>query len=235
MVVLAGGFGTRLRPAVGDLPKPLAPVGDRPFLDLQIHHWVRQGARSFMFLLHYRADAMIAFLEGARSGLPRDVELRWSVEPAPLGTGGAVAHAVREWRLAGDFLVTNADTWLAAGIGHMLRARSPALGVVHVADSARYGSVQVAPGGKVSGFVEKSSARGGGWINAGLYRLNAALFAGGNDGAYSLETTLFPALVNEGQLQAVELPGEFIDIGVPDDYRRFCERAAMLEVDAKWS
>lgn len=235
LVVLAGGFGTRLRPAVGDVPKPLAPVGDRPFLELQLRHWLHQGMSSFLFLLHYRAEMMIAFLESARRSLLRDAEVRWLIEAVPLGTGGAVAQAVRELSPADDFLVTNADTWLTAGIPEMLAVAAPAMGVVEVADAARYGSVHCGADGIVTGFVEKDSARGSDWINAGLYRLNASLFRAWDGGAFSLEGTLFPALVAERRLRAVPLPGQFIDIGVPDDYRRFCDQSGSLEVEARWS
>ena len=90
MFVLAGGFGTRLQSVV-EVPKALAPVGDVPFLRLQIEHWIAQGLNSFVFLLHYQADLIINFLEIEKTSLLKDCEVQWLVEPKPMGTGGAIA------------------------------------------------------------------------------------------------------------------------------------------------
>jgi hypothetical protein len=90
LLVLAGGFGTRLRTAIGDVPKPLAPVGDAPFLKYLVERWVEQGARRFVFLLHHHADQMIAFVEGERRhGALRQCDASWVVETTALGTGGS--------------------------------------------------------------------------------------------------------------------------------------------------
>jgi NDP-sugar pyrophosphorylase family protein len=86
LLVFAGGFGTRLRSAVSDVPKPMAPVGDCPFLHYQIKNWIRQGVKSFIFLLHYEADTIIDYLTSERQGLFKSCDLEWLVEPEPLGT-----------------------------------------------------------------------------------------------------------------------------------------------------
>ena len=74
MLVLAGGFGTRLQSAVSLAPKALAPVGDIPFLQFQLEHWVRQGIKSFVFLLHHQANLIKDFLDGPASGILRDCQ-----------------------------------------------------------------------------------------------------------------------------------------------------------------
>jgi D-glycero-alpha-D-manno-heptose 1-phosphate guanylyltransferase len=222
LLVLAGGFGTRLRSAVPELPKPLAPIVGKPFLHYQIENWVGQGVRRITFLLHHQAALIEHFLETLR-GTPAiaGCELRTLTEAVPLGTGGAVSFAVRTLGLSQPFLVTNADTWLGSGIVRAQEAAAPALAVIHVEDSGRYGAVRVANNQRVEAFEEKCANASAGWINAGLYHLPAQLFQDWNGESYSLERELFPGLAKAGNLSAAPLATEFIDIGIPADYFRF--------------
>lgn len=222
LLVLAGGFGTRLKSVVSDLPKPLAPVGTVPFLQYQVEHWVEQGVRSFAFLLHHQADLIARFLDEHRQGSLRGCEVQAIVEPTPLDTGGAVAYAVRQLRLDGEFLVTNADTWLGAGLRELERAGADAMAVVGQPDVSRYGQVEFDGRGYVKAFREKGDASGQGWINAGLCALRADHFKTWDGGRLSLEREVFPRLLAAGTLRAVPLESDFIDIGVPEDYERFC-------------
>ena len=144
------------------------------------------------------------------------------VEPSPMGTGGAVAYAVRELELHGDFLVTNADTWLGAGIRELTVSMAPAMAVVRVDDSSRYGRVQFDDSLRVTAFSEKNTVGGPGWINAGLSRLRADIFHNWDGYQFSLERQTFPDLAQRGELRAIAIKPNFIDIGIPDDYQRFC-------------
>ena len=223
MLVLAGGFGTRLQSAVPGIPKPLAPVNDVPFLRLQIEHWVEQGVRSFVFLLHHQASMIIDFLQAEQSASLSGIDVQWLVEPDPLGTGGALAHAVNELKLTDDFLATNADTWLGAGIKEVMLAGASGMAVVRVPNAGRYGRVELNNEDYgIDYFAEKSATDSAGWINAGLCCLTPTHFLNWNRLPFSLETDLFPALVAKGKLYAVPLETDFIDIGVPEDYFRFC-------------
>ena len=222
LLVLAGGFGTRLRPAVADVPKPLAPVAGRPYLHYLDESWIAQGVTAITFLLHYQAEVMTAFVkqqqqDGPLKGCAVDVV----VEPAPVGTGGAIAYAVQKLGIKGDFLVANADTWLGDGIRALASATVPAMAMIEVVDTGRYGNVDIRDG-KVQGFREKQERRGRGWINAGLYHLSSDLFDAWNGSPYSIERDVFPSLAQGGHLTAVALNTDFIDIGVPEDYFRFC-------------
>lgn len=222
LLVLAGGFGTRLKTAVADVPKALAPVGEVPFLHLQLEHWIEQGLREFTFLLHHQADQIIAFLQGQKEGLLNGCQADWLIEPVPMDTGGALAHAVKALDLNNDFLMTNADTWLCGGIDEMMQSPSPAMAVVNLPDVSRYGQVHYDLHQRVTAFTEKTDQCATGWINAGLCHLDAALFHDWNGLPFSLERNLFPKLVQARNLTAVPLHTDFIDIGVPDDYHRFC-------------
>ncbi len=222
MLVLAGGFGTRLRSAVSEVPKPLAPVMNRPYLHYLIESWMAQGVGRLTFLLHHQADLIRAFLQSLQNeGRLKDCQITTLTEPQPLGTGGAIAYAVRELEMTGPFLIANADTWLGHGIEQVAATRAPAIAIVLLANSERYGRVRT-ESGRVVSFEEKQSIIGRGWINAGLYHLQADFFGDWDGKPFSLERELFPKLADSGDLSAVPLQTEFIDIGIPKDYFRFC-------------
>ena len=221
-MVLAGGFGTRLRKAVPHHPKPLALVNGRPFLGYLLEQWQSIGIRSFIFLLHHQADKIISFLESGESGLSKESCWDSIVEPYPLGTGGSIANAIRVKSLQKSFLVANADTWLGASMADLFKVPAPSMGVIKVPNTQRFGTVKLDKSGMVAGFAEKKSVRGIGLINAGVYHLTPELFANWNGEAFSLEKYFFPDMAKQRLLSAVPMHGDFIDIGIPDDYHRFC-------------
>ncbi len=227
LLVLAGGFGTRLKSAVADVPKALAPIGDVPFLQLQLERWRAQGLREFAFLLYHQADQIISFLQAQQGGLLKDCQVDCLIEPVPMDTGGALAHAVKTLGLKDDFLTTNADTWLGGGIVEMMQSAAPAMAVVYRADVSRYGQVHFNDDQRISAFAEKNDQCAAGWINAGLCHLDADLFKNWDGQPFSLERDQFATLVQNRRLTAVPLhKTDFIDIGVPADYNRFCRWVA---------
>lgn len=224
-IVLAGGLGTRLRSVVQDLPKCLAPVDGRPFLEIQLETLAAQGVGRFILSLGYLAplveQAARAFRLADRIGVV--------VEPQALGTGGAVLHAMQSTGTA-EALVANGDTHLEAPLAAMLEPLAAAQGeqlrmaVVPVPDRQRFGGVVLGEDGTVEGFAEKGR-QGPGPINAGLYRVGRAAFEGFEPGStFSMENDVFPRLVARRALKAAPLEGSFIDIGVPDDYFAFCRQ-----------
>ena len=226
LLVLAGGFGTRLRPVVSDVPKALAPIGDVPFLQLQIENWLAQGLREFTFLLHHQADLIIDFLMANEALLLKDCKVDWLIEPVPLDTGGAIANAVKKLDVENDFLMANADTWLGGGIFELMQSSAPAMAVVKLSDVSRYGRVHFDREHRVTAFGEKTDQCTAGWVNAGLCYLNAELFNNWDGEPFSLERDLFLGLAQNSRLTAVPLQTDFIDIGIPADYRRFCRWVA---------
>ena len=223
-IVLAGGLGTRLRSAVGDRPKCLAPVGRRPFIDIQIDALLAAGIDDVILSLGYGADTVVQALAATAAARP----VRYVIEPNLLGTGGAIAHVMDTLKLD-ETLVANGDTYLSGDIGGMLAPLRRAQGelfriaVVHVSERSRFGGVQVGANGQVEGFIDKGR-QGPGVINAGLYRLCREAMPGKRSGAYSLETEVLPALVAMGAVTALAVHGSFTDIGVPADYFQFCEQ-----------
>jgi D-glycero-alpha-D-manno-heptose 1-phosphate guanylyltransferase len=226
LLVLAGGLGTRLKTVITDVPKALAPIDNVPFLKLQLEHWVAQGLREFTFLLYYQADQIIAFLQAQKGGLLKDCQVDWLIESAPMDTGGAIAHAVKTLHIKDDFLMTNADTWLGGGIHELMQSAAPAMAVVNLTNVSRYGQVHFDHAQRIIAFTEKKDQSLAGWINAGLCHLDADLFMNWDGQPFSLERDLFATLVQNHRLTAVPLQTDFIDIGVPPDYHRFCRWVA---------
>jgi len=223
LMVLAGGFGTRLRSIVSDVPKPLAPVAGEPFIVHLIEHWVGQGVVDFIFLLHYEAAKIESMLNELklRSELS-GVTFRVVIENTPLGTGGAILNAIDVLGITEAFLVANADTWLGSGVEKLSAMESSALAAVYVSNSQRYGSLQF-EGDKISAFQEKLDSVDQGYVNSGLYHLLPGVFHGFKVGSnFSIEDEIFPLLVSKRNLEVVKLDESFIDIGIPEDYLKYC-------------
>lgn len=219
--VLAGGLGTRLRPRFGDLPKPLAPVGGQPFLARQLA-WLRdRGVREAVVLAGYGAEQL---REAVGDGESLGVSLAWSVEPEPLGTGGALKLA--QSHVGGPAIVANGDTMGDADPWRLERDRWErgmlgAVALYHVEDARSRGRVECAPDGRITTFVEKDETfDGGAWVNGGLYAFAPALWRELPEGKSSLERDTLPRLAGEGHLLGVRCDGRFWDIGTPEDHAR---------------
>jgi len=218
-IVLAGGYGTRLRARVSDVPKPMAPIAGRPFLEFVLDRVQRAGCRHVVLATGYLHEVIEAHFGNQYRGM----SLQYSVETQPLGTGGAVLKALNSLPDTPS-LVMNGDTWLDQDLGAFVTwacARKPADCVMlrRVDDIARYGSVAL-EGERITRFGEKLGS-GPGLINAGIYWLNPGSF----DRypfpvSFSLENDHFQAHLADLQLRGMVTDAPFIDIGVPEDYDR---------------
>ena len=223
-IILAGGLGTRLRTVVTDLPKCLAPIGGRPFLAIQIAQLKQAGINDVVLSLGHLADKVIH--EITQGHLGEDV--RFVVENHALGTGGAIRYAMNTLGLD-EVLVVNGDTYIEGDLDPMLTSLNREarelfrMALVSVNDRQRFGSVEINDTGYVGGILEKGQ-EGPGLINGGLYRLCSAVFDKYPTGSFSLEADLLPLLVARGCVSGYCIAGQFIDIGVPEDYMRFCDR-----------
>lgn len=220
-VLLVGGMGTRLRSVVQSTPKPLAVVGERPFLELLVRQLCNQNIRRLVMCTGYRAQQIEQDLG---DGHFWDVTIEYSREPEPLGTAGAVKFAEPFLREVSDFLVMNGDSFMEMDFGQLIRFHRKSGGVATMAvfrtgNEMRYGTVQVRSDGLVSGFAEKTSADPKGLVNAGVYVFNRRILERIPEGPSSLERDVFPKLLTQG-VYALEQQGVFIDIGTPEDYAR---------------
>ncbi len=212
--ILCGGFGTRLRPVIGESQKAVAEVAGRPFLEFVVGALVRAGLRDLVFCTHYQSSQVEQVVERLRG----DPGLRLEVvrEPRPLGTGGAVVHAMRSLEYRGRLLALNADTYLDAEAYRAAAASEPpSLVVTRVDDCMRYGAVQVDASMLVTALKEKGTP-GPGWISAGVYGLDSDTLGGFMNQELSMEKDVLPRLVSARRLRAVVYEGPFVDIGTPE-------------------
>ena len=217
-VVLAGGLGTRLKTRVPDAPKVLAEVLGRPFVLHLLDRLAEAGLRRVVLCTGYKAEAV----ERAVGGQYRSLSVRFSREPAPLGTGGALRLALPLLD-SGVVLALNGDSFVEADLTAFVRwfegTEAPAaLLLTEVADASRFGLVRPGPGEEIAGFEEKRAGAGRGLINAGVYlfrRETLGLIPPGR--AFSLERELFPRLACKGLL-GFRGGGRFIDIGTPESF-----------------
>lgn len=219
-LILAGGLGTRLRSVVADRAKPVAEVGDRPFVLWMMKHLARTGRISRFVLCtgHLSATVQIR-LGGALDGIP----VVYSEEDRPLGTGGALRQALRTYGSRGNVVALNGDSYLGLNLSAMLarfdsRQTDFMLALARVPSTARYGRVELS-GGRIIQFREKG-VDGAGWINAGVYLLSPAGCRQLRDApeVCSLEGDVLPSAMAGGRLRGYRSRARFIDIGVPADY-----------------
>jgi NDP-sugar pyrophosphorylase family protein len=195
----------------------LAPVAGRAFLDLLLDRLARQGFRRVVLLLGYRADAVQAHLADHRR---RDLAIETTVEPSPLGTGGAIRAALPLLR-SDPVLVLNGDSVVgfdaAAFIAAHRVAGAPAtLLCAEVADMSRYGGLDVDAAGRLLRFVEKRPEPRPGLINAGVYLLGRAFLealTAGNGSSFERDVL---ERQPPGALATYRADGPFLDIGTPE-------------------
>ena len=217
-VILAGGYGTRLRQVVSDVPKPMAPIGGRPFLELQLRMLERQGFEHVVLAVGYLGHMIMSHF-GDRLG---HLKLSYTVEDSPLGTGGAIQTALRSCRRDRVF-VLNGDTYLEFECDTADSLwQSDRCGVIvgrALPDTARYGRL-VTAGGWVTGMTEKGDG-GPGIVNAGCYVLaREQLAAVDHSMPFSFEADYLAHILPTAPFHLCETSGLFIDIGVPEDFAR---------------
>lgn len=228
-VLLVGGRGTRLRSVLPSTPKPLASLGDKPFLDLLIRQLRHQGICRIVMCIGYLGDQIEKKFS---DGNDWNVAISYSREENPLGTAGALKHAESQIGHADQFLVMNGDSFLEFDLSQLIQFHREHSGIATVAvrrvqNAARYGTVQSDYGGRVTRFTEKLGADVPGVINAGVYLFSRAILDFIPEGSSSLEKDVLPQLLDLG-VYALEQPGMFIDIGTPEDYSRAQDLADQL-------
>lgn len=225
-VILAGGLGSRLHTILKDVPKPIAPVGNRSFLEFELENMKRNGINDFIFCVHHMSDKIIDYFgDGRRFG----IKIEYSVEESPLGTGGAIG-LLRD-RLHEAFLVLNGDTYLELELQkciekHISSNATATMAVIKVKDSSRYGHVETDHNGCVVRFCEKDTRlMENQQINAGLYVLEPEIFDYIPQNEFvSFEKEVLPSLLkNNKKIITYPYVENFFDIGIPDDYYSFLQ------------
>ena len=220
-VILVGGEGTRLRPITSRVPKPVAPVVERPFVSYILDNLARHGVTRAVFSTGFLAEAIEAEIgDGSRYGL----EVAYAVEDEPLGTAGAIANCESKLR-DGSFFVFNGDVLSDVDLSALaaLHVEKGGMGTIFltpVEDPRRYGVVELDDEARISSFLEKpSDYEGTALINAGVYVLEPEVLEMVPRGKlFSIERGVFPQLAQAGSLYGYAARGYWRDIGTPDSY-----------------
>ncbi len=219
-IVLAGGLGTRLRSAVPDLPKCMAPVNGKPFIAYVTSYLQQQGIKKFIFALGYKSEAFDVFLKENFA----DDQYSISIEQEPLGTGGAIRLAC-EQVVQENVLITNGDTLFkidvaALGAQHESATASCTLALKPMQHFERYGVVELDENSRVKRFREKQYYADG-LINGGIYALNAKAFLHEPlPSRFSFEKDYLEKFYQARMICGVIQDAYFIDIGIPEDYQK---------------
>jgi D-glycero-alpha-D-manno-heptose 1-phosphate guanylyltransferase len=217
-IVLAGGLGTRLRQAVADVPKPMAPIAGRPFLEILLESIAQKGFSGAVLSLGFMAEKISTHFGTQFAGL----DIAYVVEDTPLGTGGATRLA-SEACTEDHVYIFNGDTYLDLEVEPLEKQwqanRRPIVVGRQVLDTARYGRL-VRDGERITSFAEKGTS-GLGLINAGCYVLATDTLARFPlNQAFSIEADYLVPEVTRAMVDVFVSQGMFIDIGIPEDYSR---------------
>jgi D-glycero-alpha-D-manno-heptose 1-phosphate guanylyltransferase len=219
-IVLAGGLGTRLRAAVPDLPKCMAPVNGRPFLSYIIDYYSSLGVEKFIFALGYKHEVIVGWIKKQYPAL----NVEYAIEKEPLGTGGAIQLAVEKAREK-DLLIINGDTLFKIDLPmltsfHEKNASACTLALKPLKDFERYGVVEINEEGLITRFKEKKHYQEG-LINGGAYLLNVGRFRQQKrPSVFSFEKDYLERCYTFMPMYGCVQEGYFIDIGIPEDFEK---------------
>jgi D-glycero-alpha-D-manno-heptose 1-phosphate guanylyltransferase len=216
-LILCGGLGTRLRSVTGDTPKVMAEVQGEPFLDFLIRYLIRQGARRVILCAGYKAESLAAHYKEKF----REIEIELSIEPSPLGTGGAFKNAEKLVRQDTVFGL-NGDCFTPVKYAEMLafhesRSALITLAGVRVQGNKDFGTIVLNGRDEVTAFREKFETPDEQYISAGVYCFRRELFARMPSAKFSIEYDLFPRLIGD-RFFGFRVDAPFIDIGTPERF-----------------
>jgi mannose-1-phosphate guanylyltransferase len=236
-VILAGGFGTRLRPLSCTRPKILFPVVNKPLLQWTFERLARNSIKEVVMAVFFQTEAYIKHHRVPRQG----VQLFYSHDPfrKPLGTGGSIKKAERLIGRDSQFMTLNGDIFADVNYAEMFKKHRQYGGVATMAlyrmkNPSRYGVAVLSEDSQITSFIEKPrpGTISSGFINAGVYALSPEIFDYIPEGrAVSIEHEVFPRLAKENRLYGYVFEGLWLDIGKPEDYLEINKR--MLDSSAE--
>lgn len=220
-IILAGGLGTRLRSAVADLPKCMAPVHGTPFISFVIDYLKKEGIENFIFSLGYKSEAIISYTDTAY----KELHKKYVIETKQLGTGGAIKASCKE-TTEENVIVVNGDTLFTIDINrlsqfHATHTADCTIALKEMLDFDRYGAVELNSDNSIKAFKEKQFCNKG-TINGGVYALTVSnILADACPEVFSFEKDWLEKNTGIKKLYGVVNDKYFIDIGIPADYQRF--------------
>jgi D-glycero-alpha-D-manno-heptose 1-phosphate guanylyltransferase len=220
-VVLAGGFGTRLQKVVREVPKSMARINNRPFLEYLFDYLIYQGVTKVVLSVGYKHEAISEHFRDQY----KSIKIDYAIENEPLGTGGGVRLAL--WKVDGlRALVMNGDSLFRADYRammdfHLKKKADVTIALRKLVDTNRYGRVALNRTRRITAFEEKGLTAGPGYINGGVYIIEKFfLMEPEFRGRFSLEKDCFERYCPHARLFGFPSEGYFLDIGIPEDYSK---------------
>lgn len=216
-IVLAGGFGTRLKNVVSNIPKPMAPINDKPFLAILLEDLSRKGFKKIVLAVGYKYEVIVNFF-----GLKYcNMDIDYVIENTPLGTGGAIVNALSKTSDRYVF-VLNGDTYFDIDYSKMSGENDIIIASKYMENNNRYGNLKIEDEYIVE-FKEKSIGEAG-FINGGIYRVNVEFLRKQDfPKTFSFEKDFLEIFVKQNPIKTYKSKAYFIDIGIPEDYFKFQE------------
>lgn len=217
-IVLAGGLGTRLREVVKDVPKPMADINGKPFLEYVLRFLDKQGLEKVVLSVGYRYEFIIEYF-GDRFA---NIKLDYLIEDEPLGTGGAIKKAIRLID-EDEVFIFNGDTFFKIDLFkfyefHLRKKSRLSIALKMMNKTDRYGIVKIDKNNRITAFLEKNEKQDG-LINGGIYLMNKEFFLSFNlPDKFSFERDFLERYYKDYELYGFPSESYFIDIGVPEDY-----------------
>jgi NDP-sugar pyrophosphorylase family protein len=223
VIILCGGAGKRLKAAVDDYPKSMAKINDKPFLDILIDYVASFGFKRFILCIGYRGNVIEEYFEKNKKGT---LEILFSREKEPLGTGGAIKNAESLIK-SSPFLVMNGDSFCELDLPKFIRFHKEKRSLASITlsevsdENNDYGAVILGDSDKIIGFQEKKDLKyPQKLVNAGVYLFQIDIFSKMPSTInFSLEYDFFPKMVNE-EFYGYKIKAAFIDIGTPQRYKK---------------
>ena len=235
-IILAGGLGTRLRSELVDLPKSMAPINNRPFMEYLLDRLILNGVTRVIFSVGYKSD----HIQNYFSNQYKSCEIEYAVEETLLGTGGAIKNAMR-FACDNDVVVLNGDSIFYSDLKaqynlHISTKADVTLALKWMNKNDRYGTVEISDEGKITRFLEKQAIDEG-YISMGNYIFNVNSF---NELSlpekFSIEKDFFETKVDQLNLVGYKADGYFLDIGIPEAFKRAqLEIGVFQEIDKSWT
>jgi D-glycero-alpha-D-manno-heptose 1-phosphate guanylyltransferase len=235
-IILAGGLGTRLRSELSEIPKSMAMIGSRPFLEYQMDHLIANGISRFILSVGYKSE----YIQHHFAGRYKNCEITYAAEKELLGTGGAIKNAMQF--VNGDHVVVaNGDSLFFSDLKSQFRIHSTheadvTLALKPMRDFDRYGTVHIDDNGRIVSFSEKKFTHQG-LINIGLYIFNVASFRRLDlPLKFSIEKDFYETHVQRLNFLGAVSRGYFLDIGIPEDYKKAqYEISIFPRIDPSWT
>lgn len=219
-IILAGGFGKRLASVVKEIPKPMAIIKGKPFLEHILNYLEKEGIKRVILAVGYKREVIQKHFGRSFKG----IEIIYSVEDTPLGTGGAIKRAINLAQ-GEDILVQNGDTFFNINLGeiynfHKSKNADITIALKFMEDTGRYGTVELDKDNRIVKFYEKKKMDGG-LINGGIYIVKTEVIRSSSlPESFSFEKEFLENNVDKLKIYGLPFNTYFIDIGTPEDYSK---------------